>query len=183
VLKYENCSRRQNDHLLAIAEGLKRGAHHYFGLAEPHIATEQAVHRLRALHIPLDLGHGSELVARGGEFEGVFKLALPITIGRVDEAFGHLARGIELEELVGHVAHFGFDARFGTGPGGAAHPVERGFGLARAAEALHQVHARKRNVELGPRRVLQDHVIALFSPLEISRRPRYRATPCSEWTT
>ena len=101
------------------------------------------------------------MVARGGELERVFKFALPITIRRVDEAFGHLARGIELEELVGHVAHFGFDARFGTGPGGAAHPVERGFGLARAAEALHQVHARKRNVELGPRRVLQDHVIAL----------------------
>src|ERR1019366_724884 len=162
MLKYQYCSWRQDNDLLAVPEGFKSGAHDDFGLAESNVATEQAIHGLRALHIPLDLGNGGNLVAGGGEFEGVLKLALPITIRRVDEAFGHLAGGIKFKQLVGHVAHFGFDARLGAGPGGTAHAVERGFGLARAAEALHQVHAGERQVELGPRTVFQDHVIAFI---------------------
>ena len=98
---------------------------------------------------------------RLGELEGVFELALPVAVRRKAETLGHLARGVELEQLVRHVAHFGLDARLGAGPGGAAHAVERGLGFARAAEALHQVHARQRDVELGAAGVFEQHVVAL----------------------
>ena len=96
-----------------------------------------------------------------GEFEGVLELALPVAVGRECEAFGHLALGVELQQLVRHVAHFGLDAGLGAGPGGAAHAVERRLGFARAAEALHQVHARQRHVELGAAGVFEQHVVAL----------------------
>ena len=46
--------------------------------------------------------------------------------GENGEALGQFALGVELEQLVGHVAHLGLDARLGARPGGAAEAVERG---------------------------------------------------------
>ena len=104
------------------------------------------------LHVALDVPDGGELVRGGGEFEGVLELALPVAVGGEGEALGQLALGVELEQLVGHVAHPGFDAGLGARPGGAAQPVERRRAFPRAAVLLHQVHARERHVELGRRR-------------------------------
>ena len=103
----------------------------------------------------------AELVARFGELEGVVELALPVAVVREGEALGHFALGVELEQLVRHVAHFGLDARLGTAPGGAAHAVERRGGFARAAKALHQIHAGQRHVELGAAGIFEQHVVAL----------------------
>ena len=80
VLKRKDCSRRQDDHLLAVAERLEGRAHDDFGLAVADIAAEQAVHGLRALHILLDFLDGGELVFGFGELEGVFELALPVAV-------------------------------------------------------------------------------------------------------
>ena len=77
-----------------------------------------------------------------------------------EKPVGQFARGVELEKLFRHVAHFGFDAGLGAGPGGPAHVVERRLGFAFAAEALHQIHARERHVELVAARVFEQHVIA-----------------------
>ena len=86
VLKCEHRGGRQHGHLLAIAQRLEGGAHHHLGLAEAHVAAQQAVHGLRAFHVALDLLDGGELVARLGEFEGVFEFALPVAVGREDES-------------------------------------------------------------------------------------------------
>ena len=51
MLKRQHRGRRQHRHLLAVAQRLERGAHHDFGLAEAHVAAEQPVHGLRALHV------------------------------------------------------------------------------------------------------------------------------------
>ncbi len=125
VLKGEHGSGRQDDHLLAVAERFEGGAHDHFGLPVAHVAAQQAIHRLSALHIALDFGDGGQLVPRGRKFESVLELALPITIRRVVEPVGHFARGVELQQLVRHVAHFGFDFAFGARPGGPAHAVQR----------------------------------------------------------
>ena len=125
VLEREHGGGRQHGHLLAVAQRFERRAHGDFGLAEADVAAQQAVHGMRRFHVALDLLGGGELVLGLGEFEGVFEFALPVGIGRKGEAFGHAALGVELEQLVRHVAHFGFDAGFAGGPGGAAQPVER----------------------------------------------------------
>ena len=107
-----------------------------------------------------------ELVLGFGEFEGVFKFALPVGIGREREAFGHAPLGVELEQLVRHVAHLGFDARFLRGPGGPAEPIERRRRISAAPVFLHQVHARERHVQLGFARVFEQHEIALLLALD-----------------
>ncbi len=151
---------RKDGHLLAVAHGFERGAHDDFGLAVAHIAAEQAVHRLRAFHVALDIGDGGFLIARFAELESVFELPLPVTVGRKRESGGQTARSVELEQLFRHVAHLALDAGARAAPGGPAHPVESGFGFAFAAKALHQIHARQRHIELVAARVFDQHVIA-----------------------
>ena len=86
--------------------------------------------------------------------------------GEKREALGHAALRVELQQLVGHVAHLGFDARFGAFPGDAAQAVERRRrAFARAAILLDQVHARERHIELGVARVFEQHEVALVVAL------------------
>src|ERR1019366_4855237 len=66
MLKYENCSRSQDDDLFTIPESFEGGAHDDFGLAVADVATEKAVHGLGTFHVPLNLGDGGDLVACGG---------------------------------------------------------------------------------------------------------------------
>ena len=121
---------------------------------------------MRALHVFLDLLDGRKLVFGLGEFKGVFELALPVAIVRILEAFGHAALRVELQQLVGHVAHLGFYARFGALPSDASQPVEPGRrAFASAAIFLDQIQARKRHIELGVARVFEQHEIALVVAL------------------
>ena len=161
MLECQDRGGRQKSHLLAIAQRLESGAHRHFGFAVTHVAAEQAVHGLLAFHVALDVGDGGDLVLGGSELESILKLALPIAVPGELKALGHFALGVELEQLVRHVAHLGLDAGLGAGPGGAAHAVQCGLALARSAEALHQVHARQRYVELGVGGIFQKHVVAL----------------------
>ena len=96
-----------------------------------------------------------------GEIESVLEFSLPVAVGGKRKPVGHFARGVELQQLVRHVAHLGLDAGFGFGPSGAAHAVEGGFAFAGAAETLDQVHARQRDVEFGSGGVFEQHVVAL----------------------
>jgi hypothetical protein len=80
VLEAENSGGREDGYLLAVAERLERGAHSDFGFPVAHVATQQPLHGLRALHVALDLGDGGELVPSSRVFKGVFKLALPVGV-------------------------------------------------------------------------------------------------------
>jgi hypothetical protein len=80
MLKCQHRSRRQHGDL-PPAQSFEGRPHHHFGLAVTHVAAEQAVHRLRAFHVALDVADGSQLVARFGEIEGVLELALPVAVG------------------------------------------------------------------------------------------------------
>ena len=148
MLERENSGGSEHGHLLAVAERFESGAHGDFGLAESDIAAEQAIHRLLALHIRLDLRDGGQLVFGRRVFEGVFEFALPVAVWRERETLRHPALGVELQKLIRHVAHFRFDARFRFFPGDAAEAVERRLGFACAAILLDQIQARERHVQL-----------------------------------
>ena len=82
MLEAEHGCGRKHRYLFAIPHRFESRAHHDFGLAVADIAAEQAIHRLRAFHIALDIGDGGFLIARFAELEGVFELALPVAVGR-----------------------------------------------------------------------------------------------------
>jgi len=170
-LKVSNAGRRapwwaRAPHLFAVGQRLERRAHGDLGLAVADVAAQQAIHRLQALHVPLDVLAGGDLVLGGREFEGVLELALPVAVLRKGEAFGQAAFGVEFEQLVRHVAHLGLDARFRAAPGGAAQAIELRLGVARSPKLLDLVHARERYVQLRFAGVLHQHEVALLVALQ-----------------
>ena len=75
VLRREQRRRGEHGDLLAVLDRLERGADGDLGLAEPDVAAHEAVHRVRPLHVGLDVGDGDALVGRLDEREGVLHLA------------------------------------------------------------------------------------------------------------
>ncbi len=83
VLVSKHRGGREHRGLLAVAQALERGAHGDLGLAVAHVAAQQPVHGMGALHVFLDLLDGRKLVFGFGEIEGVFEFALPVAVGRI----------------------------------------------------------------------------------------------------
>ena len=160
VLEREHRGRSEHGDLLGVGDRLERGAHGHFRLAVAHVAAQQAVHGLRALHIALDVGDGDGLVRRFFKLEGVFKFALERAVRRKCEALSRFSFGIQLQQFVGHVLDRLLDARLSRRPGGAAQFVEDGFRALDGAVALHQVEPLERNVEARVVRIAQAHEFA-----------------------
>src|SRR5437764_15012430 len=62
VLVTENCGRRENGDLLAIADRFERGAHGDLSFPIADVAADQSIHRQRRLHILLNIGDRRKLV-------------------------------------------------------------------------------------------------------------------------
>ncbi len=77
VLLGEDGRRHQHRHLRAVGDGLERRAHRDLRLPVAHVAAHQAVHRLRPLHVELDLSERGELVGRLDVRERSLELLLP----------------------------------------------------------------------------------------------------------
>ena len=56
MLLRQDGRRHQDGHLFAVQDRLEGGAQGHLGLAIAHVAADEAVHRLRSLHIFLHLG-------------------------------------------------------------------------------------------------------------------------------
>ena len=125
VLEREHGRRREDRDLLAVHHRLERRAHRDFGLAVADVAAQQAIHRRRRLHVALDVGDRRLLIGRQLPLEGVLELLLPVRVGAEGMARDRLARGVELQQLLGHVAHGLLDARLRLLPRRAAELVER----------------------------------------------------------
>ena len=89
---------------------------------------------------------GALLVGRQLVFEGVLEFLLPVGVGTERMARNRLARGVELEQLLGHVAHGLLDPRLRPLPRGAAEPVDRR--PRRAGVLLDQVQPLDRHEQL-----------------------------------
>ena len=125
MLKRQHGRRREERDLLAVHHRLERGAHRDFGLAVADVAAQQAIHRRRRFHVALDVGDRRLLIGRQLVLERVLELLLPVRIGAERVARHRLARGVELEQLLRHVAHRLLDPGLRPLPRGAAQPVER----------------------------------------------------------
>ena len=137
MLKGEHRRRRKERDLLAVHHGLERRAHGDLGLAVPDVAAQQPVHRRGRFHVALDVGDRRLLVGRQVVLEGVLELLLPVRV-RAERVAGHgLARGVELEQLLGHVAHGLLDPALDALPRRPAQPIDRRPGC--AGVLLHQV--------------------------------------------
>ena len=157
VLEGEHGGRRQHRDLAIVVDRLERRAHGDFGLAVADVAAQQAVHRRRRLHVVLHVDDGVHLVFGLAELEGVFELALPFGVGRKGVACGGLARGVKLQQLLGHVLHGLLHARLGLLPLLRAQPIQNRLHALGRAILLHQVEAGQRHVEPRALGVLQHH--------------------------
>ena len=155
VLEREHGRRREEGHLLPVHHRLERRAHRHLGLAVADIAAQQAVHRRRRLHVGLDVADRGELVGRQVVRERVLELLLPVGVGAERVPDHRLARGIELQQLLGHVAHRLLDARLGPFPRRAAEAIDRRPGRARVL--LDEIQPLNRDEELVFAGVAQLH--------------------------
>ena len=155
MLKRQHGRGREKRGLLAVHDGLERGAHGDLGLAVPDVAAQQTIHRRRRLHVALDVGDRIRLIDRQVPFERIFELTLPVGI-RIERVPRHrLARGVQLEQLLGHVAHGLLDPGLRALPGGAAQFVERR--LRGAAVLLNEIEPLDGDEELVFARVAKLH--------------------------
>ena len=146
VLEGEDGRRRENRDLLAVHHHLEGGAHGHFGLAVADVAAEQAVHRRVRLEILLDVADRRLLVDREVVGKRVLEFLLPVRIGAERVTRNRLARGVELEQLLGHVAHGFLDSCLRPFPGRAAKPVD---GRPRRARVLlHEIEPFDRHEQL-----------------------------------
>jgi hypothetical protein len=137
MLKRQHCGRREERDLLAVHDGLECSTHCDLGLAVPNVTAQQAIHRRRRFHVAPDVVDRVLLIDGERPFERIVELTLPVRVGAERVARHGFARGVQLEQLFGHVAHRFLDARLGLLPRRAAELVQRRFSC--AAVLLDQV--------------------------------------------
>ena len=99
VLTDEQCGRCDEGNLLARHDCFECRANRDLGLAEPHVTSEQAVHRNFTFHVCFDLVDGRELVWSLVIREGVFELTLPRSVRRKRKSLGLCSSGVQLDKL------------------------------------------------------------------------------------
>ena len=115
---------RDHRHLHARHGRHKRGAHRDLGLAKPHIATDQPIHRLSGMQIIHHIANGAQLIV------GLLirKARAEILVGPVRRVHHRrLAQGAlggHADELVRHLADALFELGFLGLPRAAAQPVQ-----------------------------------------------------------
>ena len=104
VLLREDRCWAEHRHLQPVLHSLEGGTHGDLRLAVPHVAADQVVHGVRRLHRLLHGVDGLELIAGLRVGEGVLHLVLPQRVRREGVAGEHLPRGVQRDELTGHLA-------------------------------------------------------------------------------
>ena len=162
VLQRQHGRGDEHGDLLSVHDRLEGSPHGHLGLAVADIAADQPVHRLRPLHICLDLPDGCHLICRLLKGEGSLKLPLPGGIRGASKSFGYLPCGIKLYEFPGHFANGGPDPFLCPRPRVRSQTIQRGSACGGVGTdiALDEVEFVDRDVELIATRILQQEAIA-----------------------
>ena len=116
VLLGEDRGRNQHHHLLAVRDGLVRGAQRDLGLAVADVAADQPVHRALRLQVGLHRLDRLELVGGLAVGEGALEHQLPLAVGREGVAAASPALGVEVEQLPRQLARGAAGARLDALP-------------------------------------------------------------------
>ena len=95
--------RHHHRHLLAVAGSLEGGTHGDLGLAEAHIAADQAVHRERLLHISLHVLRSLQLVGRVLVKERCLKLVLQVAVVAIGKTTLAATLGVKLDQVARNI--------------------------------------------------------------------------------
>ncbi len=147
VLLGQNRGRHQHGDLMPVHHGDAGRAQRDLGLAESRVAAEQTVHRLGPRHVADDVVDRRQLVGSLFELEALGELV--ILGARMGKSVPLLdfTRGVDIQQLGGHLQHRLFGALLDLLPGTAAELVELGLGAVAADVALNQVDPLDRDVE------------------------------------
>ena len=163
MLERQHGRRREEGDLLAVHDCLEGGAHRDLGFSVADVAAQETVHGRRRLHVALDVAGGGLLIRGQLVLERVLELLLPVRVAGEGVARHGAARGVELEQLLRHVAHRFLDSGLRALPRRAAQPVDRR--LRRAGVLLHEVEALDRHEQLVVARVAQlEELLAVALP-------------------
>ena len=95
--------RHHHRHLLGVAAGFEGGADGHFGLAEAHVAADQAVHRERLLHIGLHVLRSLQLVGRVLVKERCLKLVLQVAVVAIGKTTLAATLGVKFDQVARNV--------------------------------------------------------------------------------
>ena len=125
VLARQKRGGRDHGHLLALGGGDKGRAHRHFGLAETHIAHDEAIHRAARLQIGQHIGNGGQLII-GFLIGKTGAERLPHVGGRnKDRRAAQFALGGDADQLIGDLAQPLFQLGLLGLPRAAAQPVQK----------------------------------------------------------
>ena len=147
VLLRQHRGGHEHRHLAPLGHRLEGGAERDLGLAIAHVARHQPVHGALALHVGLHLVDGLLLVRRLLEAERRLELALPRRIRPEGGPRRQLALGVELEQLLRHLAERGAHRLLDLPPRGAPEPVQLGRAVRRPHVLRDEVEPLHRQIE------------------------------------
>ena len=169
MLLGQNGRGAEHHDLAAGIHALKRRAQGDLGLAEAHVAAQQAVHGLGRLHVGLNVGDGLQLVARLVVGKALLHLDLLGRIGRAGDAGDRRTARIEVDQVKRQL--FGILARLvgGTRPVGSIEPGQARLVAVGTDVARDAVDLLERHVELVAVGVFQQKVVALLAAHFLAR--------------
>ena len=98
--------RYQDGDLLRVAGSFEGGTYGHLRLAEAHVTTHEAVHRLRPFHVGLHIVGGLQLVGGVLIEERCLQFLLHEGVGRIGKALLLPTGGIEADKVAGDVLEF-----------------------------------------------------------------------------
>ena len=169
VLLGKNGRGAEHHDLAAGVHALKRRTQSDLGLAEAHVAAQQAVHGLGRLHVGLNVGDGLQLVACLVVREALLHLDLLGRIGRTGDTGNRRAARIQIDQVKRQF--FGILARLigGTRPVGGVEPGQARLVAVGANIARDAVDLLERHVELVAVGIFQQKVVALLAAHFLAR--------------
>ena len=169
VLLGQNSRGTEHHDLAAGVNALKRRAQGNLGLAETHVAAQQAVHGLGRLHVGLDIGDSLQLVARLVVGEALLHLDLLGRVGRAGDTGNRRAARIQVDQVKRQL--FGVLACLvgGTRPVGGIEPGQARLVAVGANIACDAVDLLERHVELVAVGIFQQKVVALLAAHFLAR--------------
>ena len=169
VLLGQNGRGAEHHDLAAGVHALKRRAQGNLGLAETHVAAQQAVHGLGRLHVGLNVGDGLQLITRLVVGKALLHLDLLGRVGRAGDTGNRRAARIQVDQVKRQL--FGVLARLvgGTRPVGGVEPGQARLVTVGTNIARDAVDLLERHVELVAVGIFQQKVVALLAAHFLAR--------------